>query len=155
MKKHFSGIILFILFSTNTFAQVITYGRECDFFGPLKFKNGMATVIIKATYRDLFKSPEDLTVKQLEKQKKIRYKDYFPDCCDGSSIGFVPENCSFEYGATMRGKIKFDINHCKQGQTLYLTCIVFSGVKHGKDMPFFVISDISLKDVRKPKSHFN
>jgi hypothetical protein len=39
----------------------------------------------------------------------------------------------------------FDINKAKQGDTLYLTCIVFKGEKYYDKNPFFTVNNISLK----------
>lgn len=137
-------VFLLVIGSSCLKAQYITYTKDCDFLGPLHYKNGKVTVIIKATYKDLYRSPEEGTAKELQKKNKLRYKDYFQSCCGGTCIGFTPDNCSKEYGATMFNKIKFDINHFRVGDTFYLTCVVFDMKRDSKYVPFFVINNISL-----------
>jgi hypothetical protein len=71
--------------------------KECDFLGPLHFKNGKATVVIEVAYEEFYRSGDEPLFMALAKKKKLNYHDYFRDCCGGSAIGFIPENCSKRY----------------------------------------------------------
>lgn len=134
--------VVVLLIASNSYAQEQKKAvrKVCNFLGPLQFKNGMATVVVKAVYNDFFRSPDEPLFQELTKQKKLLHKDYFSSCCGGSSIGFTPEKCSAEYSGTIRkginpGPIKF-------GQTVYLTCLVFEG-QYDSGVPFFLINNIS------------
>jgi len=133
MKRSVYCIIFLIIAALNLSAQKTTKKQECDFLGPLHFQDGKATVIIKATYNDFFRSDEDTT-----------FENYFSRCCSGSAIAFTPENCPYEYSGTINKKVNPD--HVKFGQTVYLTCAVFEGVKNYDDTPFFVIDKIESKE---------
>jgi len=137
-------LLLLIAISASALAQQDSRDSlPCDFVKLLPFKNGKAIVIVKATYRSMFRSPEDLVFKKLAKRKILRYSDYFSPCCDGAALAFVPQNCSTEYYANLRKYIKFDINNFKIGSTFYLTCIFFEGIYNFKNLPFFVITEIT------------
>jgi len=152
MKKFVLIITLLIAVKFNALAQtpaINTPVEKCSFLQPLIFKNGRAIVIIKATYKYMFRSPEEELFHKLEKKKILIYKDYFSNCCGGSEIDFIPENCSKDYHAAMLQKFLFDINKVKQGETLYLTLTAFKNEYRDDKLPFFVISGISLKDPEK------
>lgn len=84
MKKN---IYFFIILVTVTFAvsaQKAPPRQECNFLGALHYKNGKATVVLKATYTELFRDDESPTFRKLQKQKKLFIKDYFNRCCSGT-----------------------------------------------------------------------
>ena len=143
MRKLAICAIFFTVFILKALAQKTTDTMACDFFGPLKFSKGKATVVIKATYNELHRDDGSATFKQLAKQKRLFYKDYFSRCCSGSGISFTPENCLFEYAATINKNV--NLGSIKLGQMVYLTCSVFEGFEGYHHLPFFVIEKINYK----------
>jgi len=134
--------VFVLLIASNSCAQQQEQSGKklCDFFGPLHFKNGTATVVVKAVCNDFLRSPPEPLFQGVNKTKKLLYKDYFSSCCGGSAIAFTPENCSMEYSGTIRKGI--DPGPIKFGQTVYLTCLVFEG-QYDSGVPFFLINNIS------------
>jgi hypothetical protein len=146
MQKYIYGVVMLLLISSSALAQGKLDQGDCDFFGPLHFKNGKASVIIKVTFKEFFRSGDEPLFTKLEKEKKLRSSDYFTRCCGGSAISFIPENCSkMCYGVMIQKKMNFDINLAKPGNILYLTCIVYEGEKSFDNFTFFTVNNISLK----------
>jgi hypothetical protein len=147
VKKKF---LIFLLFISICFASakaigIAIYKQPCEFLKPLHFKSGSAKVVVKASFRGFFRSPDESIVYKLSKKKYIRYKDYFSRCCGGSSISFIPESCENACEATIRKGIKFNLNSLKPGDVLFLTCIVFENFKGFDSKYFFLIDNISYK----------
>lgn len=145
MKKYIYIVITLLITSFAALAQEKPIEKGCDFLGSLHFKNGKATIIVQATYKEFFRSGDELFFTKLEKKGKLRKGDYFVRCCGGSKVGFVPENCSKMYSATMRRKIKLDISHFKPDSTFYLLCTVYDGVEWENNSQFFTIENIFSK----------
>lgn len=127
----------------------------CHIFNSLQFKNGIDTIVVKATYDALIKSPDYSILKELEKENKLKYDEFGVDTGEedsGSAISFVPENCNKLYDATISKKIPLNtIMNLQKDASIYLTCIVFEVDKshqiylNSNYEPFFVIIDFSLK----------
>ncbi|HTH83219.1 MAG TPA: hypothetical protein VL490_09805 [Mucilaginibacter sp.] len=150
MKASIIYLILFISLSCSASAQQKAPDHPCDLFGPLHFVNGKATVVIKATFTDLFRSNEDFSYQELAQKKRLKFYDYFtryPESVDGSELAFTTENDSKTHYATLRKNIRFNVNHMKMGKKYYLTCLVFKDEPGYKYVPscFFAITDISPK----------
>jgi hypothetical protein len=143
MQKHVLIVLLFLLFVARLFAQTDT--ARFGFLNHLNYKNGEATVTLKAIYREFHRSDDEPLFFNLSQRKKLRYRDYFLSCCGGSAMNFTLPNSSRPYDIVMRQGILFDINHTQPGDTLYLTCVVLEGERQYKGTPFFVITNISDK----------
>jgi hypothetical protein len=148
MKKCiYSTMILFIV-SFGAIGQEKLNEKECDFLSSLHFKNGKATVIVKAIYKEINRSGAEPIFANLEKKKKLRLRDYFTRCCGGGEIVFMPEHCSKMYrGVMIQKKMNFNINLAKDGDVLYLSCVVYEGEKDFNNLPLFTVNDISNKRV--------
>lgn len=143
VKRFIYVIGILILTSLGGLAQEKLNKAECDFLGPLNFKNNKAIVVIKVTYSEFNRSGDEPIFATLAKKKKLRFSDYFSRCCGGSEIRFKPENCSKEYsGVLLHKKMNFNINKAKSGDTLYLTCLVYQGEKSYDNIPFFTVINI-------------
>ncbi|MES2427415.1 MAG: hypothetical protein V4560_10605 [Bacteroidota bacterium] len=147
MRNAFVCIMLLTRCVISASAQgPITPG--CQFLGPLHFKNGKATVIVKAMYTGAARSGGYYFFKKLEKKKILDSKKYFNLAKvegegyfdSGSAITFVPEKCNQEFIATIAQKINFE--KFKGGQTVYLTCTVYQNILPDKEQHFYVIDDV-------------
>jgi hypothetical protein len=143
MPKAILFTLLFLAFTARSFAQSDT--ARFGFLNHLVFRNGKATVTIKAIYREFHRSGDEPIFLKMSQKKKLRYKDYFLSCCGGSAINFTLPNSSQPYNVVMREGILFDINHSQPGDVMYLTCLVFEGEKQVNGDPFVVITNISNK----------
>jgi len=158
MKKSilFLPVYLFC-FSMIGLAQIkVANNKACNFLRNLPFKNGTYTVIVKATFKGLFRSPDYITLKDLEKAKKLKYKEFGVDTGEvenTSSISFVPERCTHLYSGPLIRKtfytssnntFKLDLNTLAEGKVIYLTCVVFEDRKYryADGTPFFVVINV-------------
>jgi hypothetical protein len=143
--------ILFINFSMNVMAQTaVKKDIGCNFLKNLKFKNGTDTITVKATYDELFRSPDYSLLKQLDKEKKLHYSDFgteYNEIESSTSISFFTGNCSKKYMGTISKNQPIDVNTLKPGTIIYLTCVIFEGAKwsYSDGTHFFVIINVALK----------
>lgn len=122
---------------------------DCDFLNNLTFKNGKATVVVKAFYTEFFRSPQYGQFTDMEKNKLLDREKYFRvDTIEGegymdvgSAIMFVPENCDRPFGATVPLSLRFD--SLKFGQIINVKCIAFEGLRDGAGKPFFVVDEVT------------
>ena len=125
-----------------------TLVSDCDFLKNLTFKNGKATVLVKAYYTELIRSGEYSLFGELEKRKLLDREKYFRlDILEGegymdagSAITFVPVNCNSAFTATV--PLHLAVDSIKFGQVITVRCTVFKGEFNGIGKPFFVADDI-------------
>lgn len=137
-----------IVFGTTAKAQQIgpAESGNCSFLKGIRFRKGVDTIIVKATFRDAAEMiPGGIALETLDKEKKIKskYFDY--------QIGFQPKNClKTYYGPTNVHNRKLIFGKPSiMGRMVYVKCIVFERHEwedHG--LPFFVIIDIKLAKLK-------
>jgi hypothetical protein len=153
MKILFAPIFFLASVVLNASSQQgSTDNQRCQLFSKLHFKHGSATIIVKAKIKGVFRSPDQPVFSLLARGKYLVFKEYFSTCCGGTSINFIPEDCSEAYDSTVRRNIKFDIYHFKNDDTIYLTCIVFEKFKDPDSKYFFVIDNISAMPPKNKKA---
>jgi hypothetical protein len=134
--KSLTCIIFFLItVSFDSSAQTSPVkNRECDFLGPLHYKNDKAIVAIKAKFDGCFRSGVSDVFRRLEKQKKLRRKDY------PYNIGFYPENCSTRYGAAIKYKGPINLFKLPISTKVFLTLAVYRQANN--TAPFFVVNNV-------------
>lgn len=99
------------------------------------------TIQVKATYISIGKISQAGLLKKLEKQKKLKSKDFT------YAIEFQPDNCTKKYYMPCRDKEKMatlaGIKDTKK--PLYLTCVRFKGYEKYYGEPFFIITKVTYK----------
>jgi hypothetical protein len=156
MKINIKLVIFFIFCSVSALAQKPRIKPNCDFLGPLHFKNGKASVVIKATYSTFTESNDPYILESLSKKKILDGKKYYnvnfkgDGNIDATDIDFVPENCQVTYYATVAKKI--NINKFRWLQTIYMTCTVYEGIKNEHHQPYFTVENITYKKEEIPKA---
>lgn len=142
MKPHLTFITLLCFLSLTAFEQ-----KQCDFLGPLHFKNGKATVIFKAIYIGYTEANNPDIIEQLHEKKIINGRKYAnvdtksEGGIGGTDIDFSVDNCPVSYYATVAKNI--DLNKLRWMQTIYMKCTVYQGVKNDRGQPYFTVEDIS------------
>jgi len=138
-------IVIFfgISFSLNTIPHVaIGQDTLCNFLNNIKYKNGVDTVVIKASYLGVTKisgniNGTDFVNKLIKLHKGVIIRNTFQ-----SQIEFHSENCSEIYD----GPLKYlDHNTLSliSGMTVYLTCIAFEGYKYDNyATPYFIVINV-------------
>lgn len=144
MRKRISTLIfLAFLPSLKAWSQK----DPCHLFSGIKFKNGTATVVLRGTFDDLAKSADYTILKELDKEKRLKYSDYGVDTGEedaSSGLAFIPEHCATVYFGTLRSRISnIDLNTLKHGIIYQLTCEVFEGNIMG-NKNYFVINQVNL-----------
>ncbi|MGF7038736.1 hypothetical protein [Mucilaginibacter lappiensis] len=160
--------VLFIIpFALNAMAQVrATQDASCTFLRSLKFKSGVDTIKIKASYYDFHISSDEPILKILNKKEKLFLNDYVDSQIGASSVSFTPEYCNGLYEGTLSRRIydktfvrktkdialhmkdMVDMNNLKAGQTIYLKCLVFEDekLKDNSGVYFFTIVDVEINE---------
>ncbi len=162
MKKIIITMII-VGVSFNVMAQeTIIRDTFCDFLKAPKFKNGIDTIAVKATYNAVIRGAYGPQLKILANAKKIYYSEY-EDQDESYSLSFTPLNCDKLYQGTISRKIYdktfvrktnnlgeyvndiVDMDSLKDGQVIYLKCIVFEDKKVYFNRYFFTIVDIGVE----------
>jgi hypothetical protein len=126
--------LLFITsFSINAKAQTaVKQDTSCSFLKNLRFKNGVDTIVIKATYLDLVQLPPPLvSMEGFYRKQKL-----------SGQIHFKPENCSTEYIVPLKMFRDRDglLTGGNLGLSVRLTCVVFKKYLHVYgNVPFFIV----------------
>ncbi|HEY4324761.1 MAG TPA: hypothetical protein VGN20_12270 [Mucilaginibacter sp.] len=129
MKKS-TTLLVCILFCLSCLAQ----GTSCDFLKNIKFKNGVDTFTVKATFLSLLQLRPPL-VSMVSFYKKQKLTD---------EIEFRPENCSTSYVVPLKafedkeGLFSGD----NLGLNILLTCVIFEKYLHSDidgESPFFIV----------------
>ncbi|MES2377198.1 MAG: hypothetical protein V4553_11495 [Bacteroidota bacterium] len=143
MRKIILHTLLLMLCASHLSAQKST----CNFLGPLHFKNGRATVIVKARYTLYTASNDPYILERLSKKKILDGKKYYnvdfkgEGSTDATDIDFIPTNCQTSYYATVAKSIA--LKKLRWMQTVYLKCTVYQGIKNEKNEPYFTVDDIT------------
>ncbi|TSJ44238.1 hypothetical protein FO440_08705 [Mucilaginibacter corticis] len=143
MKLPVTYALILFLISFKSSAQ-----KPCDFLGPLHFKNGKATAIVKATYLGFTETNNPQIIEQLHKKKIIDGKKYAnidfkgEGGIGGTDIDFSIANCPtpFYYGTVQQG---LNLNKLKSRKIIKMKCTVYQGVKNDKGLPFFTVEEIN------------
>ena len=133
--------LLIVTFALNSFSQKNAKkttqlpdqtDTNCGAFKNLKFKKGVDTIILKATYSEMVAStPGGSLFKTLDREKKLNSKMFTYD------LGIKPDGCSEIVYAPSSIKTPGVL---RNGKAYYFTCIVFENKAwEYKGLPFFVI----------------
>jgi hypothetical protein len=152
MKKKLLIFVVLIctLSKGHAFSKV---DSTCNFLKNIEFKNGVDTIIVKGRFHSFFRSPDYRILKELDKEKLIKYADFGEDKSgidESSAVSFFTGNCPTFYSGTLRNNIDPNyISQLKEGDVILLTCIVFSTKRFNhpeifkKDEPYFLILSVS------------
>jgi hypothetical protein len=135
MKILFLLIVFLTALSFGALAQTAAVkNQECNFPGQLRYKNDKAIVGIRAKFEGCFRGGVSAVFRKLEKQKKLRRKDY------PYNIGFYPENCSTRYGAAIKYKGPVNLFKLPIGTRVFLTLAVYRQPNNAA--PFLVVNNV-------------
>jgi hypothetical protein len=114
---------------------------NCQLFGALHFKNGIAKTTIKVFCNDLTEAPPPPRMDKLDKKRKnSSYYTFYRKVGDsGSQICFIADDCAQQQFAALGKQAHF--SNTWFGKYVRLDCLVFENVPGFEHAPCFVITD--------------